>query len=323
MAEQYANFATTTLDGAINNSTTTVVVDDGSVFPATGNFRIVIDVEIMVCTARSSNTLTVVRGQEGTTGASHSDGVAVKSPLTNESIHKLIEDNILRGTAASRPSASQAGRLYFPTDEPVILRDNGSLWQPYGPAWALKNPNDHSWSWGNQGAATLVTREFTQTMLYTCVGATGLLARMKAVPTAPYKITALFTVGYNGVEYQNPCLGMRNSSDNKEKWVRAWLRPGFQPTFYASLASSWGSSGSSNAANIDFPVFAPCYWLQIEDDNTNHYFRYSLDGLNYLTVLSHARATHMSVPDYVFWGTEADGTGGNTKRVNLLSWLEE
>lgn len=323
MAEQYANFATTLLNGAINNSTTTVVVDDGSVFPSTGNFRIVIDSEIMVCTSRSSNTLTVTRGQEGTTGASHVDDSVVKSPLTVESLHKLIEDNNLTNLAASRPAASQPGRLYLPTDESVILRDSGSAWHPFGPIARLWNPNDQSWSWGNQGAATLTTREFSQTILFTNPGSgSGLLVRQKTPPTPPYTITALFQIMGTLSDFQNACLGFRNSSDNKEKWIRCWNAYGSTNVIYVSKAASWGTSGSSNPASSNIPVFPLMLWLQIEDDNTNHFYRYSLDGINFLQVFTDGRTNHMSAPSHVFWGTEADGFSGNVKRINLLSWRE-
>lgn len=79
--EKYSNSAITTLDGGIDGSTTTVVVDDASTFPLI-NFRIIIESEIMFCTSRASETLTVIRGIEGTAGASHSDGVDVASIWT-------------------------------------------------------------------------------------------------------------------------------------------------------------------------------------------------------------------------------------------------
>jgi hypothetical protein len=79
--ERFTNTDSTTLDGSINDSTTTVVVTDGSQFP-TSYFRILVESEIMLCTSRSSNTLTVVRGQEGTAGASHADDVPVNHIMT-------------------------------------------------------------------------------------------------------------------------------------------------------------------------------------------------------------------------------------------------
>ncbi|MGH7487131.1 MAG: hypothetical protein ACREMY_16235 [bacterium] len=86
MAELYANKAASTLDGDIDDSVTTLDVVDASTFPSGGNFRIIIDSEIMIVTAVSSETFTVTRGAESTTAASHSDGQAVTHVLTAASL---------------------------------------------------------------------------------------------------------------------------------------------------------------------------------------------------------------------------------------------
>lgn len=76
-----SNRATTTLNGSINNSTTSIVVADGSVFPAS-DFFITIDSEILFCSARTGNTLTVTRGQQGTGAAAHVSGDTVAMNMT-------------------------------------------------------------------------------------------------------------------------------------------------------------------------------------------------------------------------------------------------
>jgi hypothetical protein len=94
MAEQLTNFGRTTLNGNINDSTTSVVVTDGSVFPATGNFRLNVEDELMLCTSRSTNTLTVTRGIEGTSAAAHSTGVYVTQVATAGAVQQLIDDRM-------------------------------------------------------------------------------------------------------------------------------------------------------------------------------------------------------------------------------------
>ena len=69
---------TTTLNGAINSSTTTIVLTDATLFPDTGTNFVLIGTEQISYTGITSNTLTgVTRGARGTTAASHSDGVTV------------------------------------------------------------------------------------------------------------------------------------------------------------------------------------------------------------------------------------------------------
>ncbi len=83
---------TTTLNGAIDASTTTIVLADASQFPDTGTNFVQIDSEEISYTGISTNTLTgVTRGVRGTTAASHSDGVTI----TNTS------DYVAWGEAAS------------------------------------------------------------------------------------------------------------------------------------------------------------------------------------------------------------------------------
>jgi len=69
---------TTTLNGAIDASTTTIVLADASQFPSTGTNFVLIGTEMIQYTGISTNTLTgVTRGARGTTAASHSDGVTI------------------------------------------------------------------------------------------------------------------------------------------------------------------------------------------------------------------------------------------------------
>ena len=89
MAETFANFATSTLNGAINNSTTSITVTSGTSFPSTGDFRILVDSELMLCTARSGNVLTVTRAIESTSAVSHNDGSVVTHILTAGTIAAL------------------------------------------------------------------------------------------------------------------------------------------------------------------------------------------------------------------------------------------
>jgi hypothetical protein len=92
MAEQLTNFGKTTLGTNITDSTTSVTVTDGSVFPATGNFRLNCEDELMLCTARSGNNLTVQRGAEGTTAAAHNSPATVTQVATAAAIETMLNE---------------------------------------------------------------------------------------------------------------------------------------------------------------------------------------------------------------------------------------
>ena len=95
----FANNAKTLLNGAILIDATSIVVDDGSDFPSpTGSqfFYATLqnpvddtDYEIVKCTARTGNTLTVTREQEGTTHQAWSDGTLCELRLTAGAIDEL------------------------------------------------------------------------------------------------------------------------------------------------------------------------------------------------------------------------------------------
>ena len=84
--------ATTTLNGGINASTTTIVLTDASLFPSSGTNFIQIGTEEISYTGITGNQLTgVTRGVRNTTAATHNNGVTV----TNSS------DYVAWGEAAS------------------------------------------------------------------------------------------------------------------------------------------------------------------------------------------------------------------------------
>ena len=100
MAEQMANFGHTTLAEALDDSETGVDVTAGSVFPSSGDFRVRVDDEIMLVTARATNTLTVTRGAESTTPAAHDNGADIDARLTSGGLLTMIQENGGGGSAA-------------------------------------------------------------------------------------------------------------------------------------------------------------------------------------------------------------------------------
>ncbi len=120
MSRIHANNFSTTLNGGINNSTTTVILSSATGFPAVGggvtcNISVQngSDVEIMKATAISSNTLTVVRAQEGTTAVSFADTSTVEIRATRDSIDS--KQDVLSG-------ASLTGVTVATTDK-VLVHD--------------------------------------------------------------------------------------------------------------------------------------------------------------------------------------------------------
>jgi len=92
MSVLFVNNATTTLSAGVGDSATSISVTDGSVFPSLSGsdyFYLTLEVdsdptlkEIVKCTARSGNTLTITRAQDGTSARTFSTADKAELRLT-------------------------------------------------------------------------------------------------------------------------------------------------------------------------------------------------------------------------------------------------
>jgi hypothetical protein len=283
VAEKYTNNATSTLASGINNSVTSLDVASASAFPSSGNFRIIIDSEIMLVTAVSTNTFTVTRAAEGTAAASHSSGATVSHVLTAGAVDTIRSDLVQAGVYASRPAASKAGNLYLATDGPYLCRDDGSAWACFGPLRKLTPVVTADFSWLNQlsgtetviGGAVVLQAEASRASPST-------LARVKTAPSTPYTVTMAFvpqmkptTAG--GVV--NAFCGMifRESSTGKIMSHGLFQNDGTQDRV-VSFAQSAGATGAfATVTNLVISLSRPV-WFQLSNDGTNLIWRYSADG---------------------------------------------
>lgn len=111
MGVKFKNNAASTLDAAISGSDVglTVAYGDGSLFPAAGAgdyFYMTIestegDYEIVKVTARSGDSMTIVRAQESTTARAFTAGALCELRVTNQGLlDKFLEDNLAAGSVA-------------------------------------------------------------------------------------------------------------------------------------------------------------------------------------------------------------------------------
>lgn len=122
MAEQLANNAASTLSSGIDNIVTSLTVANGTVFPASGNFRIVIDSEIIIVGARTGNTLSsLTRGAEGTTAASHSSGAAVTHVVTKGGLDAYLSDALAGAGLISVTVVSATGTYTTPAGATKLI----------------------------------------------------------------------------------------------------------------------------------------------------------------------------------------------------------
>jgi hypothetical protein len=93
--EQFSNDAQSTLNGAITNVATSLVVTSAASFPTTAPFRIRVDSEIIIVGAVSGTTFSALtRGAEGTSGAAHANGALVEHVITAASLVAAVTDRV-------------------------------------------------------------------------------------------------------------------------------------------------------------------------------------------------------------------------------------
>ena len=268
--EQLTNDAVTTLNGAINNSVTTITVVSGAVFSSVGNFRIRIEDEIMIVTARSTNDLTVIRGQEGTSAASHVDTSTVTHVLTAGGLTRWAQDNDpLFGYASSPPLGkimNDAGTT------PLVVSD---------------------FTWVNQGGATATDQDGTILLHAPTAAGENIRALTLSAPSAPYVYIA--AIQGLGIREGIPNFGISFRQSSSGKFVMMHV------IVDGSACKRLAVYRMASATSFNSTVFGPeslmhvgkYLWLKIEDDNTNIKFYYGFDGIEWIQIYSESRTAYL------------------------------
>lgn len=329
--EQYKNApAQSTLSSGISSGDTTATVADGSVFSSTGDYRVIIDSELIIVTARSGNTLTIERGAEGSTAASHSSGATVTQIITRDAMLRLGSRLHPVTAYGSLPAAAESNRgwVNYPTDVPKLLRSDGSSWNGYGPVFPMKRPPDPAgMTWVNQGAASAVLNRETVYVEIPAVSGDNWRILVKSVPSAPYTVTMGFTPLWGGDNFARASLLIRNSSSGKFTVV-GWDTNNVAPDAFVSC-QNWTNattfsgvvSGGTAYADKRSKIDAPFVFFRIRDDNTNLFFEYSPDYEKWHLIGTQGRTSFMTA-DQVGWGMEGFN-GTHVNGMTIWSWLEE
>jgi hypothetical protein len=304
MAELFKNLASTTLSGAIDDSQTSINVASAMGFTS-GNFRTLVENELMLVTAVSGTTLTVTRHMEGTTATAHADATPVYHVLTPGALDaRETGDLSIYDSFANRPAAGVPGRLFLPTDGVFIERDNGSTWDKFGPIWPLTPPQLSDFpTWVNQGTSTSVDNKGAIYLEAITGNSENLRARVKTYPTPPFTVemaflpvSCIYTYG-SGV---GAGLCIRDSVGGKMQ-VYGVSNSDFQinGSNYSSYSArsgavaNWPNSGSS------YQLSSQPIWIKYADDGVNYRtVSISADGYNWAQMVQNSRADYLT-PDQI------------------------
>ena len=298
------NGAATTLNGAVNDSTTTWVVNDGSVFPAEGDYYVARGSEIALVTHRSTNTLTVVRGQAGTLADSWGDGASVVSIVTQEEFEA-------RRNERGRIKCVEYGKLVDSSGNILTASD-----------FTSQGNDTCIISDGNDGTINIDIPSNTSS---------GRICGARKTLSSGVDIDIIVRVGcgscYTGTSQRFGLFYRADSGGNMRGISVNPISPGSWVT-----AGNWGTwlanTYSSEDANHDVKGLNEIFFrVAVDWDNPgstdNFTWSYSLDGVHWFEMYTHSFAAGTGTIGV--WGNNGRTTTSwdRATRVHLLSWYEE
>lgn len=325
VAELYTNNYTTTLNGAVASTDTTVTVHD--ILPpdlrVAGQWRLLVESEIMLVTAVDSTflILTVVRAQENTLAAAHTSGIGAAQIITKGAMDNILQNMILCDVYANLPPAGKPGRLFIPQNHVCeLLRDNGSSWDHFFRGQKLTLPQPSTFTWVNQGtfASFSTAKGITE---YTVQNSGGERLLCIAAPSTPYSIRCCMLPNTAAKQYQSFGCGFRESVSGKLHLIQHMGLSATTPIW--TLRST--KYTNETTYNSDFYTMAPgdIYpWMKITDDGTNRSVSVSRDGNNWIVCDTEPRTTFLTADQVVGISASADNNESGTAQINnSINWL--
>lgn len=333
MTEQLRNNAVSTLNGTIDDVQMSILVASNLAFPPSGNFTIIVDAELMLVTAVTGNNFTVQRGSESSTAAQHNSGVNVTNIISNRSLTQLIRDiasassvGITSGPIANLPAAGTNGTLFLPTNSPVLLRDNGTAWVPFGPLMPMKPVPTAGWSpYGFNGSAgcTSLTQDAGGTIFFKEANATTEHHRLYArnLPARPYNITIAFLpiIPYVAGTFPSVGLMLMNVTDAREAITFGSLSGTANQDVY--VWPDGNSSSSGHPACQPMMMQFGAVWYRVSENAANRTWSYSMDGINFIQFLQEPANTGLNGADRV--GIFVNSVNAPLAAMTLLSYEEK
>lgn len=294
--EIWANGGSTTLNGAINDSVTSLTVTSASGFPTYPDFRIKIDSEIFTVTAVSGTTFTVVRGEESTAAASHSDGATITHVLTAGSLDRAWMD-------------SQG-----------VDYTNGYPYNRILAEGVTKTASDFTWH--NQGSATCMDADDGGLVMTTGASEAARQVRGKylSAPATPWTCAGYVHLG-NGMARGS--AGTRGGlfigeSDTTKLYALA-LRT--DAIMLHRLTNS-----TTFSAEVDSYIYNESeeMWFRLGDDGSDITGEVSYNGYDWVTCFNEGNGSFMTSagPDRIGFFME-NGSADADAEVYFKSWILE
>lgn len=286
MFERFVNGnAGTQLVGGIAAGAGSIVVGDAGVFPPAGRFPVQIDNELMLVTAIAGNTLTVTRGAEGTTAASHADNARVEWGMSQGVLDRSFAELQTSGTFGTRPlaGASFEGQAWRATNGPYLSIYKNGVWQVLYPLMPVTPPVVSGLAWVNQGTATGDdSKGILSIVAPASAGGNNLRILKKALPGVTYTVDLAIAPCTSPANFWHAGIALRESGTGK---LCTWgLGYDLAKGGLNLAAIHWTNETTFSAYVFSFPcreLPASIRYLRVVQDSTNRAFWGSPDGLQW------------------------------------------
>jgi hypothetical protein len=228
------------------------------------------------------------------------------------------------------PTAGTKGRFYLPNDVGLALRDNGTAWERFmaGPVGFHTAPPTTSWSWVNQGGASIATDLGAEFLTAPTSTRNWRLRARTLTPSSNYTATAYIEaagVSPTSTNRWYTGIGLRNATSGSfitfGPSLYAAASIGAQLTIYRWTNATTFSASSFEQATSALAGAGVLNWLRIRDDGTNRYFEYSPNGVDWILVFSEGRTTFIT-PDQFIFGADNEASGADCKiRLRSLAGI--
>ena len=320
--ERFANGGLSSLAAGINDAVLALTVKSATGFPTGGNFRILVESEIMLVTAVAGNVFTVSRAQEGTSAASHDADVAVNHVLTAGALAQREIDQFATGALGNRDAAGQAGRLYLPT-EGLVGYDNGTLWDMM-PLNKMTPPVSGDFTWVNQGSSIAAATKGMMVLTPQTSASDSLRLLVKTAPATPYTITVCILpqcgpyVTSNVIPQYGICW--RDSASGKIL-TYGW---GLQTYPHSFVYAQWTNYTTLSAGQYMYSaMFQAPFWIRFGDDGTYRTVQISSDGFKFEKITADQGRTVFLTADQVgVFANAGKSTSSIPRVISFLHWSQ-
>ena len=211
---------------------------------------------------------------------------------------------------ASLPGAGTAGAVYFFTDSPLVVRDNGVSYDYFLSGYKVTPLNTSAWSWENQDTASVTT--VAGQVIFKSGTTPGTHMFLHTAPATSVTTRILPNMA-GGSGLAGICF--RESGTGKIIAFFINVAKTLQINKY-SATDTFSSSPITSGAFAFFPMPITLRLL----NGATLSFQYSVDGAEYTTLFSEAKATFFTVgPNQVGFFSDSGASNAN---LTVESWIE-